>query len=294
MLRKRIIVCLDVQDGRVVKGTSFKDLRDVGDPVELAQRYEAEGADEIVFLDISASAEGRRTLLEVVSRTAEVLFVPLTVGGGINEVADVALALRAGADKVSINTAAVKRPELIGEASARFGKQCVVASIDARLEKRQIELVARHDAPAISQVPGHSAGGTPAAEPPNVPSGSWFRVFTHGGRTATELDAVAWARQCASMGAGEILVTSIDQDGRRDGYDLELTARIVEAVNVPVIASGGAGTADHVRDVFLLAGADAALIAGILHDGVTTVGAIKRTLADAGIAVRAEDSAPMP
>jgi cyclase len=293
MLRKRIIVCLDVQDGRVVKGTSFQNLRDVGDPVELARRYEMEGADEIVFLDISASAEGRRTLLDVVSRTAQQLFIPLTVGGGINEVADIALALRAGADKVSINTAAVKRPELIGEASVRFGKQCVVASIDARLEKRQIELVARTEGAPMPQVPGQGPAPS-AAPPPNVPSGSWFRVFTHGGRTATELDAVTWAQQCATMGAGEILVTSIDQDGRRDGYDLELTARIVEAVSVPVIASGGAGSAEHMRDVFLLAGADAALAAGIFHDGVTTVGTVKNLLKQAGIPVRETAAAPRP
>ena len=240
MLRKRVIVCLDVKDGRVVKGTSFEDLRDVGDPVELAHRYQVEGADEIVFLDISASAEGRRTLLDVVSRTARSLFIPLTVGGGINEAADIALALRAGADKVAINTAGVKRPELISEASGRFGKQCVVASIDARLEKRQIELVARSESnPATAQ---------PIAVNP-VHSDWWFRVFTHGGRTATELDAIMWASQCAHMGAGEVLVTSIDQDGRRDGYDLELTARVVEAVGVPVIASGGAGSAEHMRDV---------------------------------------------
>lgn len=288
MLRKRIIVCLDVKDGRVVKGTNFEQLRDVGDPVELAQRYEAEGADEIVFLDISASAEGRRTLLDVVSRTAQSLFIPLTVGGGINEVADIALALRAGADKVSINTAGVKRPELIGEASVRFGKQCVVASIDARLEKRQIELVARTEA---THPPSQALGqGAPATPNPHAPetTGSWFRVFTHGGRTATELDAISWARQCAVSGAGEILVTSIDQDGRRHGYDLELTARIVEAVNVPVIASGGAGTPEHMRDVFLLAGADAALAAGIFHDGVTTVRQVKQMLSDAGIPVRLE------
>ena len=277
MLRKRVIVCLDVKDGRVVKGTSFEDLRDMGDPVELAQRYQSEGADEIVFLDISASAEGRRTLLDVVSRTARSLFIPLTVGGGINESADIALALRAGADKIAINTAGVKRPELIGEASVRFGRQCIVASIDARLEKRQIELVARTEgAPAVAQ-PTVSAGPL---------SDTWFRVFTHGGRTATELDAVMWATQCANMGAGEILITSIDQDGRREGYDLELTARVVEAVAVPVIASGGAGSAEHMRDVFLLAGADAALAAGIFHDGTTTVAAVKRLLAGAGIPVR--------
>ena len=275
MLRKRIIVCLDVKDGRVVKGMSFQELRDMGDPVELAKRYEAEGADEIVFLDISASAEGRRTLLDVVSRTAQQLFIPLTVGGGINEVADIALALRAGADKISINTAGVKRPELLGEASVRFGKQCIVASIDARLEKRQIEMVARSEGTSQSQ------GG--------LSTGTWFRVFTHGGRTATELDAIAWARQCATMGAGEVLVTSIDQDGQRRGYDLELTARIVEAVSVPVIASGGAGSAEHMRDAFLLAGADAALAAGIFHDGTTTVGEVKKLLDTAGIPVRLDN-----
>jgi imidazole glycerol-phosphate synthase subunit HisF len=279
MLRKRVIVCLDVRDGRVVKGIRFEDLRDVGDPVELAQRYEREGADEVVFLDISASAEARGTLLDVVRRTAENLFVPLTVGGGIGDVSDIALALRAGADKVSINTAAVTRPELITEAAQRFGSQCIVASIDARVEKRQIELMA------------HPEGAARQAGPASPPS--WFRVFTHGGRNATELDAVEWARRCAELGAGEILITSIDQDGRRKGYDLELTARISEAVDVPVIASGGAGTAEHVRDAFLLADADAALLAGILHDGVTTVRALKGFLAAAGISVR-QDPLDLP
>jgi imidazole glycerol-phosphate synthase subunit HisF len=272
MLRKRVIVCLDVRDGRVVKGVSFESLQDVGDPVELAQRYEREGADEIVFLDISASAEGRRTLLDAVRATAENLFIPLTVGGGISEVADIALALRAGADKVSINTAAVTRPELITEAAQRFGSQSIVASVDARQERRQIELMAHAEGPA----------GPPGA----ASHAHWFRVFTHGGRNATDLDAVAWARRCAELGAGEILITSINQDGRRSGYDLELTARIAESVRVPVIASGGAGTAEHVRDAFLLAGADAALLAGILHDGTTTVTALKAFLYDAGIPVR--------
>ena len=272
MLRKRVIVCLDVRDGRVVKGVNFEGLKDVGDPVELAQRYEAEGADEIVFLDISASSEERRTLLDCVQRTAENLFIPLTVGGGIHDVSDIALALRAGADKVSINTAAVTRPELMTEAAQRFGSQCIVASIDARLERRQIELIAHADGPAA----------TAAA----VTASTWFRVFTHGGRNATDLDAVEWARRCAELGAGEVLITSIDQDGRRVGYDLELTARVAEAVTVPVIASGGAGNAEHVRDAFLLAGADAALVAGILHDGTTTVGALKSYLASAGIEVR--------
>jgi cyclase len=277
MLRKRVIVCLDVQDGRVVKGTGFQDLRDVGDPVELAQRYETEGADEIVFLDIPAAAEGRRTLLDSVRRTAENLFVPLTVGGGIADVADIAGALRSGADKVSINTAAVLRPDLIAEASHRFGSQCIVASIDARRELHQLEPM------------DHGDDGSAAAPP-----ATRFRVFTHGGRCATQLEAVAWARRCAELGAGEILVTSIDQDGRRSGYDLELTARIARAVSVPVIASGGAGSAEHVRDAFLVAGADAALVAGILHDGVTTVTALKTLLAEAGIPVRHGPPAPPP
>jgi cyclase len=289
MLRKRVIVCLDVKDGRVVKGTSFKNLRDVGDPTELAQRYEAEGADEIVFLDISASAEGRRTLLEVVGRTAEKLFIPLTVGGGVNEVSDIALVLRAGADKISINTGGVKRPELIGEAAARFGKQCIVASIDARVEKRQIELVARTEGTPIA-TPGSPQQQQTASLSPST--GIWFRVFTHGGRTATDLDAISWAKQCASMGAGEILATSIDRDGQRNGYDLEFTARVVEAVSVPVVASGGAGTAEHMRDVFLLAGADAALAAGIFHDGVTSVRAVKKVLSEAGIPIREVDAEP--
>jgi imidazole glycerol-phosphate synthase subunit HisF len=279
MLHKRLIVCLDVRNGRVVKGVRFEDLKEVGDPVDLAARYEAQGADEIVFLDISASAQGRRTLLDVVQRTAEKLFIPLTVGGGVNDVDSIGAVLRAGADKVSINTAAVQNPELLREAAAQFGSQCIVASIDARIEKRQIELAARPQgtvAQAIAQ-----------------PGGAWFRVFTHGGRTATELDAVSWARQCEELGAGEILLTSIDQDGSRDGYDLEMTARIVEAVSVPVIASGGAGNAEHVRDAFLLAGADAALVAGMFHDSTTSIREVKQLLADAGISVRLAQ-APKP
>ena len=281
MLLKRIIVCLDVKDGQVVKGVSFGGLRAVGDPVELAARYEAEGADEIVFLDISASVEGRQTLLDVVRRTAERIFIPLTVGGGVTDIDDIAAVLRAGADKISINTAAVARPELIGEASGRYGNQCVVASIDARLEKRQIEIMSR--------------GETVSGDGTLTPNKSWFRVFTHGGRNPTELDAIGWAQRCQQLGAGEILVTSIDQDGRRNGYDLELTGQIVEAVTVPVIASGGAGSPDHFRDALLLAGADAALAAGIFHDGVTTVTKVKRALAAEGIPVRLTESiAPVP
>jgi imidazole glycerol-phosphate synthase subunit HisF len=250
MLSRRIVVCLDVQGGRVVKGTGFVNLRDVGDPVTLATRYEAEGADEVVFLDIAASAEERATLLDVARRTAERLFVPLTIGGGIRSADDVGHALRAGADKVSINSAAVRRPGVLREAAERFGAQCVVASIDAKRD----------------------ANG--------------WRVYVKGGRERTELDAVAWAQECARHGAGEILLTSIDRDGARTGYDVELTRAVARAVSVPVIASGGAGSAAHVCDA-LEAGADAALLAGILHDGLTTVHAVKRAVADAGLPVRA-------
>jgi cyclase len=250
MLTRRLIVCLDMKGGRVVKGVQFEGLRDVGDPVELARRYEAEGADELTFLDISASAEERETLWEVVQRTAECLFIPLTVGGGVRTVDDVGRALRAGADKVSINSAAVSHPELLTACAERFGAQCVVASIDARRE------------------------------------GERWRVYTRGGRTPTELDAVAWARECVKRGAGEILLTSIDRDGARSGYDLALTRAVAEAVDVPVIASGGAGNAQHVRDALTEGRADAALVAGILHDGLTTVGAIKALLHSSGLRIR--------
>jgi cyclase len=250
MLTRRLIVCLDVKGGRVVKGVQFEGLRDVGDPVELARRYEQEGADEVTFLDISASAEERGTLWDVVQRTAERLFIPLTVGGGVRTVDDVGRALRAGADKVSINSAAVANPALLTACAERFGAQCVVASIDAKKE-----------------------------------DGRW-RVYTHGGRKPTGLDAVAWARDCVARGAGEVLLTSIDRDGARSGYELELTRAVSEAVDVPVIASGGAGSAEHVRDALTRGGADAALVAGILHDGVTTVGAIKSLLREGGLHIR--------
>ncbi len=250
MLTRRLIVCLDVKGGRVVKGVQFEGLRDVGDPVELALRYEEAGADEVTFLDISASNEERGTLWDLVQRTAERLFIPLTVGGGVRTADDVGRALRAGADKVSINSAAVARPEVLTECAERFGAQCVVASIDAKRE------------------------------------GDRWRVYTHGGTRATELDAVAWARECVKRGAGEILLTSIDRDGARSGYDLELTRTIAEQVDVPVIASGGAGNAEHVRAALQEGRADAALVAGILHDGVTTVGAIKALLEKSGLGIR--------
>jgi imidazole glycerol-phosphate synthase subunit HisF len=251
MLTRRVVVCLDVKGGRVVKGTQFVNLRDVGDPVELATRYEREGADEIVFLDISASAEERGTLLDVARRTAERLFVPLTIGGGVRSADDVGRALRAGADKVSINSAAVSRPEVLTESADRFGAQCVVISIDAKREDE-----------------------------------GW-RVYVKGGRERTSLDAVAWAVESVRRGAGEVLLTSIDQDGARTGYDVELTRAVASAVDVPVVASGGAGSAQHVCEVFRAGHADAALLAGILHDRLTTVGAVKRAMREAHLPVRA-------
>jgi cyclase len=234
----------------VVKGVRFEALRDIGDPVDLAARYEAQGADEVTFLDISASADGRSTLLDVARRTAERLFIPLTIGGGVRNADEVGLALRAGADKVSLNTAAVANPGVLTEAADRFGAQCIVASIDGKLE------------------------------------GERWTVWTHGGHTPTGRDAIAWARECAERGAGEILLTSIDRDGARAGYDIAFTRAVADVVRVPVIASGGAGSAADCRDVLFDGGADAALVAGILHDGATTVRAIKAELAGAGLPVR--------
>ena len=251
MLTRRLIVCLDVKGGRVVKGVNFVGLRDVGDPVALATRYEAEGADEITFLDISASAEARATLLDVARRTAERLFIPLTIGGGVRTADDVGRALRAGADKVSLNSAMVADPSVLTACAARFGAQCVVASIDAKLDEQ----------------------------------GEW-RVWTHGGRTRTELNAVAWAEECVARGAGEVLLTSIDRDGARTGYDLPLVRAVASRVAAPVIASGGAGSASHIVDVLSDGHADAALVAGILHDSVTTVGALKDAMRASGLVVR--------
>jgi cyclase len=255
---RRLIVCLDVEGDRVKKGVGFESLRDVGDPVELALRYEAEGADEMVFLDIKASADGRGTFLDTVRRTAEQLFIPLTLGGGIRSVADVEAALRAGADKVSINSAALADPELLTASAKRYGAQCVVLSVDA---KRDAEM----------------------------PSG--YRVFSHGGRKATSRDAVEWVREGVERGAGEILLTSIDRDGARSGYELSLTKRIAESVAVPVIASGGAGEAQHLVDAIAEAEADAVLVAGILHERMTTVMNLKVAMAAAGLAVRLEGAA---
>jgi cyclase len=246
-----VIPCLDVDAGRVVKGVNFVGLRDAGDPVELAARYDAEGADELVFLDITASSDARDTMVDVARRTAENVFIPFTVGGGVRSVEDARKLLRAGAEKVSVNTAAIDRPELVAELATEFGAQCVVVAIDAR----------------------RRAGGG-------------FEVFTHGGRTSTGLDAVEWARRAAEEGAGEILLTSMDRDGTRAGFDVELTRAVAEAVNVPIIASGGVGTLAHLVDGVLEGGADAVLAASIFHFGEHTIAEAKDELERAGVIVR--------
>jgi len=256
MLAKRIIPCLDVKEGRVVKGVRFLDLRDAGDPVEAARAYDAQGADELVFLDITASHEERDIMLDVVRRTAEGIYMPLTVGGGIRSVDDVRRLLRAGADKVSLNTAAIQRPAVIREAAERFGSQCIVVAIDARRE-------------------GSAPDGTPR-----------WGVYTHGGRRPTGLDAVAWAREAVAQGAGEILLTSMDRDGTKDGYDLELLEAIARVVNIPVIASGGAGTLQHMVDALQPGRADAVLAASIFHFGEYRIADAKRYLAEHGIPIR--------
>jgi cyclase len=250
MRNARVIPCLDVDAGRVVKGVNFVDLVDAGDPVELAARYDAEGADELVFLDITASSDDRDTIVDVVARTAEEVFIPFTIGGGIRSVDDARRLLRAGADKVSVMTAAIQRPELVAELSDEFGAQCVVVAIDAR----------RHD------------GG--------------FEVFTHGGRTPTGVDAIGWAVEAERLGAGEILLTSMDRDGTRDGFDLELTRAVADAVGIPVIASGGVGDLDHLVEGVTEGHADAVLAASIFHFGEHTVGEAKARLTAAGITVR--------
>ena len=255
MLTKRIIPCLDIRDGRVVKGIHFLNLRDAGDPVEQAQRYDAQGADELVFLDISATPEGRATTAELVARVAEVVFMPLTVGGGIRSVEDMRRLLLAGADKVSVNSAAVRAPRILTEGAERFGAQCIVLAIDAK----------RVSAPH---------------EPPR------WEVYISGGRTPTGLDAIEWAARGVALGAGEILLTSMDADGTLAGYDLELTRAVAEAVPVPVIASGGAGKPEHFADVLTQGKADAALAASLFHDGVLRIPELKNYLAARGIPIR--------
>lgn len=255
MLKVRVIPCLDVKDGRVVKGVKFVDLRDAGDPVEAAKAYDAAGADELCFLDITASVEARSTLIDVVSRTAEQCFMPLTVGGGVRTVEDIRALLNAGADKVSINTAAVNRREFVREAAEKFGEQCIVVAIDAKKV---------------------SAEGEPDR----------WEIFTHGGRNRTGIDAVEYAREVVALGAGEILLTSMDRDGTGEGFDLKLTRAISDAVKVPVIASGGVGTLDHLVDGIREGGASAVLAASIFHFGTFTIGAAKEALAQAGLPVR--------
>lgn len=250
MITARVIPCLDVTNGRVVKGVNFVDLRDAGDPVELAARYDAEGADELVFLDITASSDGRATMVDMVERTAEQVFIPFTVGGGIREVGDARTMLRAGADKVSVNTAAVQRPALISEIAAEFGAQCCVCAIDAKRRE----------------------GG--------------FEVYLHGGRTPTGIDAVEWAVRAAALGAGEILLTSMDRDGTKEGFDIALTSAISSAVGVPVVASGGVGTLQHLVEGVTHGGATGVLAASIFHFGEHTIGEAKAAMTAAGVQVR--------
>jgi cyclase len=273
---KRVIPCLDVDAGRVVKGTNFVDIRDAGDPVELAVRYDAEGADELVFLDITATSDRRDTVVELARRVADDVFIPFTIGGGIRSAADAQGVLDAGADKVSVNSAAVARPQLVGELADVFGAQCVVLAIDAKKVCRPP--VAGSAGPGETPRSGGATGDLAA------PSPAW-EVYVAGGRTATGIDVVSWAREGVERGAGEILLTSMDRDGTTDGYDLELTRAVSEAVGVPVIASGGAGTLEHLAAA-LHAGADAALAASIFHYGTFRVREAKEHLAAAGIAVR--------
>jgi len=269
MLTRRIIPCLHVTEGRVVKGVKFLDLRDAGDPVQAALAYDAQGADELVFLDITASHEDRAIMLDVVRRTAEVLYIPFTVGGGLRTVDDVRVLLRAGAEKVSFNTAALQRPEVIREAAERFGSQCIVVAIDARATK-----------------PDTSSNRPPTDQAGRAAPATTWEVYTHGGRRPTGRDAVAWAQEAVALGAGEILLTSMDRDGTKDGYDLELTGAIAEAVTVPVIASGGAGTLEHFREAFTEADASAALAASLFHFGTYTIAEVKDYLAERGVEVR--------
>ena len=252
MITARVIPCLDVTGGRVVKGVNFVGLRDAGDPVELAARYDAEGADELVFLDITASSDGRATMVDMVERTADQVFIPFTVGGGIRELSDARTMLRAGADKVSVNTAAVSRPELIADISAEFGAQCCVVAVDAKTR----------------------------------PDGSGWEVYLHGGRTPTGIDAVEWAVRAVSLGAGEILLTSMDRDGTKEGFDLTLTRAVSSAVGVPVIASGGVGRLEHLVEGVTLGGATGVLAASIFHFGEHTIAEAKATMTAAGVRVR--------
>ncbi|MCL4515361.1 MAG: imidazole glycerol phosphate synthase subunit HisF [Firmicutes bacterium] len=280
MLAKRIIPCLDVKDGRVVKGTNFVGLRDAGDPVELAARYDEAGADELVFLDITASVERRGTLLDLVAHTAEEVFIPFTVGGGIGSVEEIREILKAGADKVSINSAAVRRPELIREAARQFGSQCVVVAIDARRKKAP-----RQDGPGQQRRSLEQDTEDPGAEHTPGQAAGW-EVYINGGLTPAGLDVLDWARRAVELGAGEILLTSMDADGTRGGYDNELNRAVSEAVGVPVIASGGAGGPQDLADAFTIGQADAVLAASIFHYREYTIRDVKEYLREQGIPVR--------
>jgi imidazole glycerol-phosphate synthase subunit HisF len=279
MLAKRIIPCLDVHAGRVVKGVNFLNLRDAGDPVDIAARYEQEGADELVFLDITASHEQRDIILDVVRRTSEVVFMPLTVGGGIRTLEDIRRLLSAGCDKVSINSAAVKNPDFVREAALRFGSQCIVVNIDPkrvwkpRIEDRGLRIEDREDKDSI-------------LDPQSSILDEFWDVHINGGRVPTGLQAVEWARRVEALGAGEIVLTSMDADGTQNGYDLEITRAVAEAVNIPVVASGGCGSPEHIHQVLTDGKADAALAASIFHYGTYTIEATKRYLADRGVPVR--------
>jgi cyclase len=277
VLAKRVIPCLDVKDGRVVKGINFVQLRDAGDPVENARAYDEQGADELTFLDITASAERRKIILEVVRRTAEEVFMPLTVGGGIRSLEDIRELLRAGADKVSINTAAVENVDLVREASEKFGSQCIVVAIDAKRRPAEEGLWPLADQVALQ------GNGSEVAEPAQRLS---WEVYIHGGRTPTGLDALEWARKTERNGAGEILLTSMDRDGTKEGYDIPLTRVISDALSIPIIASGGAGTFEHLRQALVQGRADAVLAASIFHYREHTVREVKEYLRKGGLRVR--------
>jgi imidazole glycerol-phosphate synthase subunit HisF len=285
MLSKRIIPCLDVKDGRVVKGVNFVDLRDAGDPVEVAQRYDEEGADELTFLDITASHERRKIILDVVRRTAETVFMPLTVGGGVREIQDIRDLLNAGADKVSINTAAVNRPEFVKEAAERFGSQCIVVAIDAK-RKFQVPSFKFQAREETRDWRLETSSSSQASSLKPQASDLGWEVFIHGGRTPTGLDAIEWAQRMESYGAGEILLTSMDRDGTKAGYDIELTRAIADGVTIPVIASGGVGTLQHIYEGLTAGSADAALAASIFHYREYTVRECKEFLTARGVQVR--------
>jgi imidazole glycerol-phosphate synthase subunit HisF len=292
LLTHRIIPCLDVKAGRVVKGVNFVQLRDAGDPVEIARQYDAAGADELVFLDITASHEDRKIMLDVVRRVAEQCFMPFTVGGGIRTIEDVTALIQAGAEKVSINTAAVVTPDIITQTARRFGRCATVVNIDpkrvarAEFEARQRERGSRARGPADQLAGRESPSAGPSSLGPGPSSDYVFEVHTHGGRKPTGIEAVAWARKVVGLGAGEIVLTSMDADGTKNGYDLEMTRAVTAAVDVPVVASGGCGSPEHMRQVLIDAKADAALAASIFHYGEYTIQQTKRYLAERGVPVR--------